>query len=134
MSEKVSLSPAQVRAVAAIMTTRTVTAAAAEAKVTTRTIYRWLTDPDFKAALAAAEADLLASTTRMLLTASGQAVDTLKAAIDDPEAGHGVKVRAADLLLVHAPRLYELRTLEARLAALEEEVLTHDSKRPNQAA
>jgi len=37
-------------------------------------------------------------------------------------------VRAADLLLVHGPRLYELRTLEARLQALEEEVLTHDGK------
>lgn len=111
------------------MTTRTVTAAAAQAKVTTRTIYRWLTDPDFKAALAAAEANVLAVTTRAVMAVMLAAVDTLKAAIDDPEAGHGVKVRAADLLLVHAPRLYELRTLEARLAALEEEVLTHDSKR-----
>ena len=134
MSEKVSLSPAQVRAVAAIMTTRTVTAAAAQAKVTTRTIYRWLADPAFQAALTEAEANVLAVTTRAVMAVMLAAVDTLKAAIDDPEAGHGVKVRAADLLLVHGPRLYELRTLEARLAALEEEVLTHDSKRPNQAA
>lgn len=129
MSEKVSLSPAQVRAVAAIMTTRTVTAAAAQAKVTTRTIYRWLADPAFQAALTEAEANVLAVTTRAVMAVMLAAVDTLKAAIDDPEAGHGVKVRAADLLLVHGPRLYELRTLEARLAALEEEVLTHDSKR-----
>ncbi len=128
MSEKVSLSPAQVRAVAAIMTTRTVTAAAAQAKVTTRTIYRWLADPAFSAAVAAAEADVLAVTTRAVLALTLSAVDTLKAAIDDPEAGHGVKVRAADLVLVHGPRLYELRTLEARLRTLEEEVLTHDGK------
>lgn len=128
MSEKVSLSPAQVRAVAAIMTTRTVTAAAAQAKVTTRTIYRWLADPAFQAALTEAEANVLAVTTRAVMAVMLAAVDTLKAAIDDPEAGHGVKVRAADLLLVHGPRLYELRTLEARLQALEEEVLTHDGK------
>ena len=124
-----NLSASQRRAVAAVMATRTTVAAAEKAEVGLRTLHRWLGDPDFKAALAAAEADLLAVTTRAILAITLAAVDTLKAAIDDPEAGHGVKVRAADLLLVHAPRLYELRTLEARLAALEEEVLTHDSKR-----
>jgi len=128
MAQNGVLSPAQRRAVAAIMTTRTTTAAAAEAGVSLRTLQRWLTDPDFRAALAAAEADVLAVTTRAVLANTLAAVDTLKAAIDDPEAGHGVKVRAADLLLVHGPRLYELRTLEARLQALEEEVLTHDGK------
>ena len=128
MAQNGILSTAQRRAVAAIMATRTTTAAAAQAEVSLRTLQRWLTDPAFLAAVAAAEADVLAVTTRAILANTLAAVDTLKAAIDDPEAGHGVKVRAADLLLVHGPRLYELRTLEARLRTLEEEVLTHDGK------
>ena len=129
MSEKVSLSPAQVRAVAAIMATRTVTAAAAEAKVTTKTIYRWLADdPAFSAALAHAEGDMLATTSRAILAVTLTAVDTLKTVLEDPEASHGVRVRAADLFLTHATRLYELRTLEARLTALELEVL-HDREK-----
>ena len=94
MAQNGVLSPAQRRAVAAIMATRTTTAAAAQA-------------------------DVLAVTTRAVLALTLSAVDTLKAAIDDLEAGHGVKVRAADLVLVHGGRWYELRTLEARLAALE---------------
>lgn len=128
MSENVALSATQARAVAAIMTTRTLTAAAAEAKVTTRTLTRWLADPAFSAALAYAEGDMLATTARAVLAVTLTAVDTLKTVLEDPEAGHGVRVRAADLFLTHATRLYELRTLEARLTALELEVL-RDSKR-----
>ena len=128
MAQNGVLSPAQRRAVAAIMATRTTTAAAAQADVSLRTLQRWLTDPDFKAALAAAEADVLAVTTRAVLALTLSAVDTLKAAIDDLEAGHGVKVRAADLLLTHGGRWYELRTLETRLQALESEVLRDGKK------
>ena len=128
MSENVALSATQARAVAAIMTTRTLTAAAAEAKVTTRTLTRWLADPAFSAALAYAETDMLATTARAVLAIALKAVDTLKATLDDQEAGHGVKLRAADLVLGLAIKLTELRTLEARLQALELEVL-RDSKR-----
>ena len=128
MAQNGVLSPAQRRAVVAVLASRTVTAAAEKAEVSLRTLTRWLADPAFQAALTEAEANVLAVTTRAVMAVMLAAVDTLKAAIDDPEAGHGVKVRAADLLLVHGPRLYELRTLEARLRTLEEEVLTHDGK------
>ena len=128
MAQNGVLSPAQRRAVAAIMATRTTTAAAAQAQVAERTLYRWLTDPVFLAAVAAAEADVLAATTRAILALTLSAVDTLKTTIEDKEAGHGVKVRAADLLLVHGGRWYELRTLETRLQALESEVLRDGKK------
>ena len=119
MAQNGNLSAAQRRAVAAIMATRTTTAAALQAQVAERTLYRWLTDPAFQAAVAAAEADVLAVTTRAILALTLSAVDTLKATQDDLEAPAGVRVRAADLLLTHGGRWYELRTLEARLAALE---------------
>ena len=98
MAQNGNLSAAQRRAVAAIMATRTTTAAALQAQVAERTLYRWLTDPAFQAAVTAAEADVLAATTRAILALTLSAVDTLKTTIEDKEAGHGVKVRAADLL------------------------------------
>lgn len=128
MATSGSLTAAQRRAVLAIMTSRTTAAAAQKAEVAERTLYRWLTDPAFQAAVAAAEADMLAVTTRAVLANTLAAVDTLKAALDDLEAPAGVRVRAADLILVHGGRWYELRSLEARLRTLEEEVL-RDSKR-----
>lgn len=129
MAQNGVLSTAQRRAVAAIMATRTTTAAALQAEVSLRTLQRWLTDPAFQFALASAEADVLAVTTRAILALTLAAVDTLKAALDDTEASPGVRVRAADLVLAHAGRWYELRTLETRLQALESEVLTRDGKK-----
>jgi phage terminase small subunit len=128
MAQNGVLTAPQARAVAAIMTTRTVTAAAEKAEVSLRTLTRWLADPAFAAALQAAEGDMLATTARAVLAIALQAVDTLKATLDDQEAGHGVKLRAADLVLGLAIKLTELRTLEARLTELESEVL-RDSKR-----
>ena len=128
MADNGNLSAAQRRAVAAIMATRTTTAAALQAQVAERTLYRWLTDPAFQAAVTAAEADMLAATTRAILALTLSAVDTLKTTIEDKEAAAGVRVRAADLLLVHGGRWYELRTLETRLQALESEVLRDGKK------
>ena len=125
MAQTGALTPAQRHAITAIMTTRTVTAAAEKAGVPLRTLTRWLTRDDFQAALHAAEADLVAGTVRMLLAASGQAVATTTTVLTDKATADGVKLRAADLILTHGGRWYEVRSLEERLTALEEEVLRH---------
>ena len=122
MAQNGVLSPAQRRAVVAVLASRTVTAAAEKAEVSLRTLTRWLADPDFQAALTAAEADLLAVTTRQLLSSTMAAlgvVDTIMTGDGPP----GVRLRAATPWLDQARTWYETKTLEARLQVLEEEVL-----------
>jgi phage terminase small subunit len=67
----------QHRAIAALLTTRTAQEAAANAGVGQRTLYRWMSDTDFRAAYAAASHQRLAETVGRLRAAAGEAVETL---------------------------------------------------------
>jgi len=122
MAQNGVLSPAQRRAVVAVLASRTVTAAAEKAEVSLRTLTRWLADPDFQAALTAAEADLLAVTTRQLLSSTMAALGVV-GTIMTGDGPPGVRLRAATTWLDQARTWYETKTLEARLQVLEEEVL-----------
>lgn len=125
MAQNGVLSPAQRRAVVAVLASRTVTAAAEKAEVSLRTLTRWLADPAFQEALAAAEADLLAVTTRQLLSSTMAALGVV-GTIMTGDGPPGVRLRAATTWLDQARTWFETKTLEARLQALEAEVLTHD--------
>lgn len=117
-----NLSASQRRAVAAVMATRTTVAAAEKAEVGLRTLHRWLADPAFQAALTEAEAELQTVATRQLLNGTMAAlgvVDTIMTGDGPP----GVRLRAATTWLDQARTWFETKTLEARLQALEAEVL-----------
>ena len=113
MAQNGVLSPAQRRAVVAVLASRTVTAAAEKAEVSLRTLTRWLADPDFQAALTAAEADLLAVTTRQLLSSTMAALGVV-GTIMTGDGPPGVRLRAATTWLDQARTWYETKTLEAR--------------------
>lgn len=121
MSENVSpgdtLTAQQRRAVRALLTCKTMAEAAISAQVSERTLYRWLQDADFRAALFSAEGELIDGATRRLLRLQDAAIDVL----DDllKAEGDGVKLRAAQTVLDHLLRLRELRDIETRLASLE---------------
>ena len=53
------LSPKQARAIRHLLEKPTIQAAAASTQIARSTMYEWLSDPDFKAALSAAESDKL---------------------------------------------------------------------------
>lgn len=121
MGEKVteiSLRPRQTAAIAALLNTGKVTDAAAAGGVTTKTIYAWLREPDFSAALRAAEADALRGLSRRLAGLGEAAADALRDALDE-EQPIGIRLRAADLVTARGPALAELTDLVARLEALE---------------
>lgn len=107
-------------AIRALLQTKTVTEAAALAGVGERTLFRWLADSDFRAALATAEGELLDAAQRRLLALQGKAIDTLDALLaPESEVSHAVQLRAAQVVLDSLLKLRELRDLEERLAALE---------------
>ena len=112
-----NLTPQQRRAVRALLTCKTIQEAATTAQIAERTLYRWMQDAGFQAAVFAAEGELIDGATRRLLRLQDSAIDVL----DDllTATGDGVKLRAAQTVLDHLLRLRELRDIESRLAALE---------------
>ena len=112
-----TLTTQQRRAIRALLTCKTLQEAATTAQIAERTLYRWMQDADFRAALFAAEGELIDGATRRLLRLQDSAIDVL----DDllTATGDAVKLRAAQTVLDHLLRLRELRDIETRLAALE---------------
>ncbi len=114
-----SLSPKQRRAVAALLATGEVTAAAKEAQVSKDSLYRWLKQPLFLQAVREAEAAALDELSRLLVRLGRTAAATLAKAMSDPATPWATRVRAADASLSRLLQLRELATLEARVTELE---------------
>ncbi|MCH7792525.1 MAG: hypothetical protein IID31_09635 [Planctomycetes bacterium] len=114
------LTPKQERAVAALLTEHSVERAAASAKVGTRTIYRWLDEPDFAAAYRRARRKAFGQAIALTQRYAPLAVNTLAKVMMDESAPHNAQVRAAATMLKFARDGIELDDLAARVEALEE--------------
>jgi hypothetical protein len=114
------LSRKQEAAVAALLAEPTVEAAAAKAGVAYSTLKGWLTRPSFKAAYAAARAQVLERTVALLARYSGAAVLVLARNLTAARAADST--RAAVALLAHAFKAAELQDLAEQLAELRAEV------------
>jgi hypothetical protein len=99
----------------------TVEAAARQAGVSDRTVYRRLADPAFQKRVKDARTDLVRRSAGLLSAASGEAVRTLLALMKDA-APPATRLGAAKAVLEIGMRLRELAELEAEVRALEEKV------------
>jgi AcrR family transcriptional regulator len=113
------LTPKQEEAILALLSNRTVEDAARAAKITPRTLYRYLKDPEFNAAYRQARWTAFGQCTARLQQASSAAVSVLVKVLADPTTPAAVKVRAADSVLDHAVKALEVEDIAARLAELE---------------
>lgn len=113
------LTTQQHRAIAALLSSRNVAEAAHQARVGERTMYRWMKDPPFRAALLEAEGEAIDVATRRLLGAQEKAIDTVVAMLDDPCVPKWLQLQAAQMLITNLLKLRELRNIEERLTALE---------------
>ena len=120
MTEKVT--PKKRKAVEALLTKADIKKAAEAAGVSRKTLYRWLKDADFLAALAEAEAEALATLSRTLVALGDQAVAVLRDAMRDSTAPINARLRAADMVLSRLLQLRELVNLDRRLSNLEARV------------
>jgi len=108
-------------AIAALLTAETVEHAAQQAGIGYRTLHRWLReDADFQHAYRRARREVVHQAQAQIQKATGRAVATLIAVMDDPLAPPGAKVTAARVILEQAIRAIELDELEARITALEQ--------------
>ena len=114
------------RAIAALLSEKSVAAAAEAAGIGTRTLFRWLQEPEFQSALVQAESEAIDAATRRLIGLQSAAIDTLHDTLSDRKALPGIRMRAAQSILDFLMRLRELRNIEKRLAALEAIINEHN--------
>jgi hypothetical protein len=118
-------------AIVALLSQRSVEDAARVAGVGSRTLHRWLREPEFDAAYREARRGTYGQSVARLRQASSAAVSTLLKIMVDPSAPASTRVRAADSVLDHGAKAMELEDIETRLAALEQsaEALKSNSAR-----
>lgn len=112
------ISTKQTKAITALLSERTAGAAAKKAGIAERTLYTWLADPAFRAALRSAEADILDTVTRRLGAGQTLALDTLERLIQS--ARHeSTKLTACVQWLNMFIRYRDMKDIDERLTALE---------------
>lgn len=115
---KENLTLKQRTAIRALLTEPDTTAAAKTAGVSRDTLYRWLADSAFQAALQDGEAAALTEVSRALVRLAGRATATLEGAMTDETTTASVKARAADAVLGRLLQLRGLVDLESRVTDL----------------
>src|SRR5215510_7648941 len=113
------LSHKQERAIAALLVAPSVTAAAQQIGVNENTLLRWLKDATFQAAYREARRSVVQHAITQVQRATGEAVETLRTVMQDPDAPASARVSAAKAILETAIKAVELEDLEARITALE---------------
>lgn len=129
--EKVSPTRKQLRVIELLAQGATRREAAVGAGVGERTVYRWLRDPSFQAALEDAQRELWSSTVSGLKSGIRRALDFVLKTLDAPQASTREKLAAARALLQTALRVIEvaeLVQLQKRLEVLEQTILEQTSK------
>lgn len=108
----------QQKAITALLSERTTRDAAKAAGVSEKTLYQWLNEPAFRAALREAEKSILDDVTRRLSAGASLALDTLKKLVQS--ARHeSTKLRAAVAWLELSLKYRDMHDIEERLTALE---------------
>ena len=106
-------------AIAALLTHRSLEEAARAVGVATKTLLRWLKEPEFDTAYRAARRAAFSQTNARIQQASGAAAATMLKLMVDSTAPASVRLRAAECVLNHAARAIEIEDIEARVAELE---------------
>ncbi len=114
-----ALKPKQQQAVIALLQHPNVAEAAKAVGIGERTLWRWIGEPEFAAAVAAAEGGAIDEATRRLVQMQTSSLDVLQAVLDDRRVPIAIRMRAAGMAIDFMLKLRELRNVEARLAALE---------------
>jgi hypothetical protein len=116
-------------AIVALLTQRTIEDAAHAVNVSTKTILRWLKDPEFEAVYRAAKWAAFGQSIARLHHLSSAAVSILAKVMLDSATPPATRVRAADSILDHAAKAIEMEDIERRVSELERAVEDQGLKR-----
>jgi hypothetical protein len=104
----------------------TLEAAAQKAGVSKTTVKRRLQDPEFRARLQEASADMVKRAARTLTAAATEAIKTLLA-LQQPSTPSPTRLGAARAILEIGVKLREVADMEERLTALEHQMAVNNS-------
>jgi hypothetical protein len=113
------LSRKKEQAVMALITEPTIKAAADKIGITTPTLYKWLKLPEFRSAYMAAKREAVTVAVARLQQAATEAVEALRAIMNDPNKAASARVGAARTILEMAIKAVEIEDLEVRIEELE---------------
>lgn len=122
MSFENAVTPAQARAIAALMTSPTLGAAARVARVGERTLSRWLTQVSFQNEMARARTRLLADAALVLARGTTAAARALVAMASGAVRARSERVAAASKVIDLSLRFAELDDAGRRLSELEDAI------------
>ena len=122
------LTPKQRKAIEALLTTGSVTEAAGRASVSRETIYTWLRQDHFQAALHDATAEAMEGLSRSLVALGDLAANTLKEAMSDTAVAFSSRLRAVEVTFSNLMKLRELIDLERRVSVLERRIQDEKSE------
>lgn len=125
-----SLSMSQRRALSALLTSKTLEEAAAQAKISSRTLRSYLKNAEFRCEYGEVMAQLVADAAAQARRGMVEAISLLREMLGDADAPPGVRVTAARALLESGGKLIEMQSLESRIAALEEREGRTDEREP----
>lgn len=115
------LNPRQVKALAALLSGKTITDAAQLAEVNESTVRRWLREDEaFNRALADGRREALAAAMNVTTAVARTAAAVVLEVMTDRRSPPGVRLRAACAVLEMLMKWAEMQDFEARLRALEE--------------
>lgn len=114
------LTAAQRRAAATLAAGRKVAEAATAAGVSEASIFRWQKLPEFRQAIAAAQAELLESAAGKLASAQDAAVYTIASIMADKAEPASIRLRAAIAIIDALLQLRSAVVMERRIERLEE--------------
>src|SRR5215510_760248 len=120
MGENGRLSAKQQRAIEALLSEPTTRAAAAVARVSETTIWRWLADPVFSKAYRSSRSQLLDRILTQLQARGQDAIEALADVMKDADSPPSARVSAARAILEIALKARDSLEIEERLKALED--------------
>ena len=106
-------------AIAALLTQRNVEEAAKAAGISTRTLLRWMKEPEFQKAYREARRTAYSQAVAKLQQGATAAATTLLKIMLDQSTPSSVRIRAAECIMNHSSKAIEIEDVEARVAELE---------------
>jgi transposase len=116
------LSRQQEQTIAALLACPSIQAAASQAGVAEKTVYRWLKEPAFATAYREARTAILEHAIVQVQQHTSTAVLTLRDVMQDTEGSSSARVSAARTVLELAFKILEVESLEQRIAELEDQL------------
>lgn len=119
IGNSLKLSSKKTKAIAALLTKKSIQKAAKSVEIGEATLHRWLLDEEFQEVYRHAKQEIVGHAISRLQNATGEAVDTLTEIIRDKNKPPSTRVTASRVILEYSLKAVEIEDLQARVDKIE---------------